>query len=92
VGNVEDVAGFYLSAAPAAGWKLEYAGDIHPDQRVFRGESLCFSRSVEGVIASLSVGFPGDPDDGPEDVLGSDPTDFDLHVIADPDRPSELLC
>jgi hypothetical protein len=83
--TVEDVTDFYRRAAPTAGWKLEYADDIDPGQRVYFGARLCFSRSVDAVAAFLSVSFPGDFDDGPDDVLGPEPIDFNLTVSADPD-------
>nr|MDT0666277.1 hypothetical protein [Micromonospora sp. DSM 115978] len=79
-GTVTEVADFYRLAAPEAGWKLEYADDIHPGQRVFFGARLCFSAAVEGAIAFLFVSFPSEPDDGPEDVLGPDPIPFSLVV------------
>ncbi|OHV28409.1 hypothetical protein BBK14_03850 [Parafrankia soli] len=85
-GTVDEVADFYRRAVPAAGWKLERADEIHPGQRVRFGARLCFSRSIEGVIVFLSVGFPGGLDEGPEDILGPDPRNFDLFALADPER------
>ncbi len=83
--TVTEVAEFYRHAAPAAGWTLKDADDIYPGQRVWYGARLCFSKSVDGVAVFLSVMFPGDFDDGPDDVLGPDPRDFSLDVSADPD-------
>ncbi len=87
-GTVDEVADFYRRAVPAAGWKLEHADEINPGQRVYFGARLCFSRSIEGVIVFLSVGFPGGLDEGPEDILGPDPRDFDLFALADPEHTS----
>lgn len=82
-----EVTAYYRHALPAAGWTLIHKGDIHPGQRAFRGERMCYSRPVDGVTAYLSVGFPGEDGEGPDDVLGPGPRDVDVFVSADPDDP-----